>query len=786
MSDLISNKLSIPIKLAIALVFCSAFFSSLFLKVQAKSSENFDQLMSLSLEQLLDVKVQIGSNVTENQLQQPVTVSTINKQQIKLSGARTINELMSLLTPGYFLVEDQDDTIAGFRGLVPDNNSKVLLLLNGVNINTEWFWGPSDAILNGLDMEYVERIEVIRGPGSVTQGQGALLGVINIVTRGEKESKVKIERGADGLSKQSLSFVKNFDSGLVSLYAASGNYEGVAMKNIGWPQLHSEQGLSIYERQHNLHRSEYDNLMFSGTYNSWKANIYQFKQRRDLYNFFRDREVVEQNLIGGDLENTQSIADGIELTLSAKYLVDDYALLSHGKSLAVDSRENFEALESGFVPLFENTIGADNIVEAGLTMGGTREVRQGLKGLLNLESIKDHSIAVGFEYNHFSLGEMNSDGNNFIINEEVQLIGLASDGMGGFIQSGTPNSNNAWVKPDEFSIKSLFVEDLYSFGENSDFFAAFRWDDHPNWGQHFSPRIGVHYRPNQNHFLRISWQTGFRGAVGVQYSGGFVQDGFLAEDNFDAVNQVATSLADFDFDGDPSNDSRTLTAVKPETISTFELAHHYVEDNLQVRTVLFHNTVEDILAAQAHGYVGLSFGDSIGTDQLGTWNGNWYYQNQKGQLKQAGVEIELDYKLDNWTLSASHSNVQILSADQGVIGPYVLQGEKIAAYPSDVTRFRVSQHLELGFASVTSLLTGLYYWNYDEPRGSHVNGGEIVNLGVSIEPNQLPNFSIDITAKNITNTERLYPINGTGDAVGGEGTPSTEAFSWWVALSYQF
>ena len=60
--------------------------------------------------------------------------------------------------------------IAGFRGLTPDNNLKMMLLINGQYLNNEWFWGPPDAILNSINFEWIDHIEVIRGPGSVTLG----------------------------------------------------------------------------------------------------------------------------------------------------------------------------------------------------------------------------------------------------------------------------------------------------------------------------------------------------------------------------------------------------------------------------------------------------------------------------------------------------------------------------------------------------------------------------------------------------------------------------------------
>lgn len=109
--------------------------------------------------------------------------SKVFSRQIELSGARTVNEVLSTYVPGYFLMEDRDDVIAGFRGFALDNNSKVMLLLNGHRINTEGFQGPADSILNGLSLDYIDHIEVVRGPGSVILGQGALLDMINIATK---------------------------------------------------------------------------------------------------------------------------------------------------------------------------------------------------------------------------------------------------------------------------------------------------------------------------------------------------------------------------------------------------------------------------------------------------------------------------------------------------------------------------------------------------------------------------------------------------------------------------
>ncbi|MFY7786718.1 MAG: TonB-dependent receptor plug domain-containing protein, partial [Thermoflexibacteraceae bacterium] len=145
---------------------------------QNTSADTVNAVFNSSVQEILHLpvsktgKVSVASNVITDQEKQPASVTTISHEQLRSSGARTLSEALMYFVPNYFAVEDQDDVIAAFRGLAADNNSKVLLLINGQNMNTEFFWGPPDAILNSADYDYIEKVEVIRGSGSVTLGQG--------------------------------------------------------------------------------------------------------------------------------------------------------------------------------------------------------------------------------------------------------------------------------------------------------------------------------------------------------------------------------------------------------------------------------------------------------------------------------------------------------------------------------------------------------------------------------------------------------------------------------------
>ncbi|XOV78847.1 MAG: TonB-dependent receptor plug domain-containing protein [Aestuariibacter sp.] len=143
--------------------------------------------LDLSFEQLLDLEVAVASTKTENILNSPAIVSRLDVQQIQKMGIHTLADLISML-PG---VQVQDSGIGTktimVRGVFEAFNQKVLFTLDGVP-----YWQPAhgDVPLQGIPLEAIDRIEVIRGPGTVFHGSNASAGVINIVTRTDDISSV--------------------------------------------------------------------------------------------------------------------------------------------------------------------------------------------------------------------------------------------------------------------------------------------------------------------------------------------------------------------------------------------------------------------------------------------------------------------------------------------------------------------------------------------------------------------------------------------------------------------
>jgi outer membrane cobalamin receptor len=115
---------------------------------------------------------------------QPGIVSVITGEDIRASGARDLVDVLRTV-PGTFLAGDVGGVVGlGMRGNWA-HEGKVLLLIDGQVMNE---LGRSGfALDHHFPVDDIERIEIIRGPGSSVYGGLAELGVINIVTRNGRD-----------------------------------------------------------------------------------------------------------------------------------------------------------------------------------------------------------------------------------------------------------------------------------------------------------------------------------------------------------------------------------------------------------------------------------------------------------------------------------------------------------------------------------------------------------------------------------------------------------------------
>ncbi len=204
----------------------------LMLDASPLSAATGTDITQLSLEQLMDVSIIGASKYEQKQEAVAAAVSVITRSEIKAFGWRTLADALASL-PGIHSSYDRQYSYVGTRGfgLPGDANTRVLLTVDGNRWNDVVFDAASFGRALPLDMDLIERIEFIPGPGGAVYGQNALFGVVNVVTRsgaGVDGSEAAVSYQSPGAGREGrATWGKTLDNGLdvlvsVSAYKAAG------------------------------------------------------------------------------------------------------------------------------------------------------------------------------------------------------------------------------------------------------------------------------------------------------------------------------------------------------------------------------------------------------------------------------------------------------------------------------------------------------------------------------------------------------------------------------------
>ena len=138
----------------------------------------------LSLEELLNVKVFSASKHEQKTSEAPSSITVITRDDIYKHGYRNLFDVLRNVS-GFYVRNHGTYRTLGVRGFAPSDESggRILLLVNGHTINDNINGlAPLDAEFP-VDLDLIDRIEVVRGPSSSLYGADAFFGVVNVITR---------------------------------------------------------------------------------------------------------------------------------------------------------------------------------------------------------------------------------------------------------------------------------------------------------------------------------------------------------------------------------------------------------------------------------------------------------------------------------------------------------------------------------------------------------------------------------------------------------------------------
>jgi outer membrane receptor protein involved in Fe transport len=133
----------------------------------------------ISLEALADLVVTATLRVQPT-LEAPASITVVSASEIRARGYRTLKAIMNDV-PGFEDVSDANEETVAVRGVYASTTNKIVILVNGHRMN-DLMLGRYN-VDQFLGMEAVERVEFIRGPASALYGTGALVGVVNVITK---------------------------------------------------------------------------------------------------------------------------------------------------------------------------------------------------------------------------------------------------------------------------------------------------------------------------------------------------------------------------------------------------------------------------------------------------------------------------------------------------------------------------------------------------------------------------------------------------------------------------
>lgn len=153
----------------------------------------------------MQIEVTTASRYTQTALEAPAVVSVVTAEDIRLFGYRTLAEVLDGMR-GLHVSYDRSYHYLGSRGFATpgDYNTRVLLLVNGVRFNDNLYDQAPIGTDFPLDLDLIDRVEFVPGPGSAVYGANAFFGVLNVITRDGRQMpgpQVSVEAGSQGSTK---------------------------------------------------------------------------------------------------------------------------------------------------------------------------------------------------------------------------------------------------------------------------------------------------------------------------------------------------------------------------------------------------------------------------------------------------------------------------------------------------------------------------------------------------------------------------------------------------------
>ena len=145
-------------------------------------------LADLTFEALGEIEIQGVTRGRTSQMKADSAVFVLSEEDIQRTPVNRIVELMRYV-PGANMVQlENSESSVSIRGFNGENANKLLVMVDGRSVYTPLLGGTDWSVLEYI-LEDLERVEVIRGPGSSLWGANSINGLVNIITKSSRDTQ---------------------------------------------------------------------------------------------------------------------------------------------------------------------------------------------------------------------------------------------------------------------------------------------------------------------------------------------------------------------------------------------------------------------------------------------------------------------------------------------------------------------------------------------------------------------------------------------------------------------
>lgn len=463
--------------------------------------------------------VVVTATRTENDVKNvPASTQIITSSDIKKSGATNVRDAIT-----DFANITMTKKVRGggheiiVRGMSTD---KSLIMVNGHRVANEADGsglGNANA-LDRINVDNIEKIEIVKGPSSALYGSEAMGGVINIITKGSKEAEVRT-----GLVNSSEDFTNwwHLDSGEIGKFSATLDMRFNKIRRDGDDTdfLSDSFGTAqTYNFNANYHFNDHNYLNFY-------VDHYTQNLKRDLYN---------KKLFNAKAEFPDEMKDAMKARYGVEYVTGDasiddglanyhykqqtYGLSWNGKTARNDwqiqtylskfdwqSDIFYSGLQThGHIPAGQPSYMAnmwDGMFKKFFTPSYANDVNVNSNKLFAIEARNstrvnnNHRLTYGAEY----------------VKNTVKGTNFGDDNQFGVTHIGSVSKNGVTkeISEKEIDTYAAYLQDEINYGKWF-IVPAIRYDHHENFGSHTSPKLGLTYKANDTFRVKANYGKGFK------------------------------------------------------------------------------------------------------------------------------------------------------------------------------------------------------------------------------------------------------------------------------------